>query len=349
MRENFEQNLNTYTETIKESLKDLSKEGKIKSEEIRTEVIEQASASTHTTPEAEATIYSIQKSKLEKLNKFKKFLGKTRSEDGGFVHPEQQPSLSKVSADKEGNFFITTASGALQKTTLGEIMTDYEWGIEYSFDPSVDIHDIRKYTLEKLKSELRDKLDTQIITSELANTRADTFKQNAYQKIAERSVVESEQQGVIAEKMVKNFLKKLAIDTNADFEIIEADAYQDVEQKIDFIVHRKTAGHVRGAKVEESETATDIGVQFTTAIGKTEHKEHQITQSKKRLTDVDDLVLVTMPAHDASFLYNMWKKQKTSGGPEKMWSTEIQESVFRGVMDKVLTKEEIDQFCTKHF
>ena len=66
----------------------------------------------------------------------------------------------------------------------------------------------------------------------------------------------SEQQGIIAEKMVKNFLKKLSMDTDADFEIIDADVYQDVEQKVDFIIHRKNKDKNKGAKVQESETVT---------------------------------------------------------------------------------------------
>jgi hypothetical protein len=347
MKESFGEHLRRYTETIAETNKDFSKEGKAAAEQARAAAVEETATQSHTTPEAEIEIYKIQKAKLDKLSRFKKFLEKTRSGQG-FIHPEMQQNMPVVSSDKEGNFILKDMSGKTQAITIGEILTDYEWGAQYAFDSSVNIHDIREYQLEKLKAELREKLDTQIIISETANTRGDTFKQNAYREIEKRMEGNLEQQGVIAEKMVKNFLKKLAIDTNADFEIIDADVYQDVEQKVDFIIHRTHVGRTRGAQVSESDSAEDIGIQFTTALGKQDQKEQQIAKSRKHLQGIDDLVLVTLPAHDASRLYTLWKKDKASGGPEKLWSSDIQETIFRGVMKNILTEEEIDAFCEAH-
>lgn len=148
---------------------------------------------------------------------------------------------------------------------------------------------------------------------------------------------------------MKGFLKKLSIDTDADFEIVDADVYQDVENKIDFIIHRKSRPHVRGANVVESDTKSDIGIQLTTALGKVPEKERQIKRSKKNLKEVDDLVLVVLPAYDASLLYKKWKENKAPGGPEKRWSKSTQERIFRGVMDSIFTQEEIDAFCKINF
>lgn len=357
MKFHFEKNLKKYTETIKEFGRDFTRDGKQLAAEKRTEITEDIASRAHTTPEAEQQIYDIQKSKLEKLNKFKKFLEKTRTE-GGFTHAVMNQESAKsvpVVSFYDGQFIAVSPDGKRLSVSLPEIMTDNEWGLQYTFDNTVDIHDIRKYYLQQLKGDLREKLDTQIIISETANTRSDMFKQGAYQAIGERMENGSEQGGVIAEKMVKNFLKKLAIETDADFEIVDADVHQDVEQKIDFIIHRKNNERNRGAKIEESDTAADItfqdiGIQFTMNTSKSEHKEKQISNAKKHLGDnIDDIVLVTLPIEQASNLYKKWNQNPVSGGPEKSWDIHTQEQIFRGVMDRVLSPEEINEFCERNF
>lgn len=346
MRESFEQNIREYTETINDSLLDLSKEGKKVSEVHKVQTVEYGAYNAGTSIEAEQEIYKIQKAKIEQLKKFKRFLQATRSGGSGFVHPEIRKDVPIISFREGSGFVVTDQTGVSQSITLGEIMTDYEWGLEYTFDSSVNIHDIRKYYFSKLKAGLSDKLDEQIIISELAYEDGDDLKKVAYRSIQDTET-DTEKQGVIAERMVKSFLKRLSIDTDADFEILDASVYQDVEQKIDFIIHRKSKPHERGVHVTES-SRVDVGIQFTTAFSKTDKKERQIRRSKRNLEEVDDLVLVAIPAYDASVLYRKWKEHKTSGGPHKRWGKTIQETIFRGVMDKVLTKEEIDRFCQNH-
>lgn len=340
MKLSFERNLMNYSSQINE------KKFKLEGKEA-----EQAAKENHTTKEAEIKIYNLQRQKLEKLKKFKKFLEQTRF-GNGFVHKVMNPELAKTIPTisfSDGKFECNSPDGKKKEISLSEIMTDGEWGLQYTFDESVNIHDIRKYYLEQLKSDLREKLDKQIIISETSNTYVDTLKQKAYKSIEERLGQESEQGGVIAEKMVKNFLKKLVIETNADFEIIDADVYQDVEQKVDFIIHKKDTLKNRGAQVEESETARDIGIQFTINTEKSEQKERQISSAKKHLRDMDDIVLVTLPVEQATNLYRQWNKQKQSGGPEKSWSNETKEKIFRGVMKDVFSEEEINEFCEKNF
>jgi hypothetical protein len=355
MRFNFEKNIKKYGELIKKASLDLTKEGRTVSDEQKKQITEQVAKDSFTHSEAEIEIFKVQKQKIDRLGKFKKLLEKTRGENGSFVHPEIKQGLPMVLKTDAG-YEVVSINKTRTSVTLGEVMTDHEWDIEYTFDASVDIHTIRNYYLEQLKSDLREKLDDQIITSETNFTRGDTAKQKAYQEIKKRMEQGSEQQGVIAEKMVKNFLKKIAIDAGSDFEILDADAFQDVESKADFIIRRKSLDKTKGAKVVESEsinhpTFENIGVQFTINNNqeKQQQKERQIEKSKRKLDNMEDLVLVTLPANDAGKLYHSWLKDKTPGGPEKAWKTETAESIFRGVLSKVLTQEEINRFCEKHF
>ncbi len=356
MREEFSENIQNYNEAIKTSFKDMSKEGKLRAEEIKNQLVEITSKNTHTTKEAELEIFNIQKQKQEKFRKFRKFLDITR---GCEKYDDSKRDLNKgkpvVSMTKEGVFTITEAGGQYKIVTMGEIMTDIEWGNEYTFDQTVNVHDVREYYLNKLKMELHGKLDSQIIESELSNTYVDTAKQDAYRKIKERNIEELslEKRGVIAEKMVSTFLEQISMDfDDADFTITKADVYQDVNQKIDFIIERKDKLH--GAKVEESDTETEvssktIGIQFTTAEGKIEDKENQIIKAKRNAKEVDDIVLVTIPMEEASYIYKKWAEKKDPGGPMKLWNNKTKSDVFRAVMKNVLTGEEIDKFCVTHF
>ncbi len=120
--------------------------------------------------------------------------------------------------------------------------------------------------------------------------------------------------------MVKTFLKKVAIDTGVDVEVLDADVYQDVEQKIDFIIRRRA--HRRLAHVEETHRE-DIGVQFTTRTDAEmfKHKGAQLSKARERAdSEVEDIVLVSVPFRDATAVYRTWEKTKSLGGPDHLWS-----------------------------
>lgn len=359
MRTGFEDNLRKYGQALKDSFKNLSGEGKKAAEETKQQLTSEAAQQFRTDIESEGAIYKIQKQKQERMNKFKRLLEKTRAADGSFVHPEIKKDLPVVIQLEDGSFVVDRPGAGQAKVTLGDIMTDHEWGIEYTFDHSVNIHTVRNYYLEQLKSDLGQDLDEQIIISETKSSQVLASKKEAYESIQKRLDTDDlEQRGVIAEKMVKNFLRKMTIDGHADFEIIDADVYQDVENKADFIIRRKNLDRTKGAKVIETEDEEvmlpifeDVGIQFTinTDTEKQEIKERQVARSKMHLENMQDLVLVTMPSYNAGKVYRRWNKTKTPGGPEKRWSNETKEAIFRGVLSKVLTSEEIDEFCKENF
>lgn len=153
MRESFEENIRNYQDAIQTSFDDLSKEGKEKSNKDKEEALEYGAYNAGTSIEAEREIYRIQKAKIEQLKKFKRFLQTTRGGEQGFIHPELKENkngLPCVSFDEEKGFIVTD-NGAIESITIGEIITDYEWGLEYTFDSSVNVHDIRKYYFSRLK------------------------------------------------------------------------------------------------------------------------------------------------------------------------------------------------------
>ncbi|MFH1171070.1 MAG: hypothetical protein V1778_00845 [bacterium] len=340
MREEFEQQLHQYNDTLRELLDPENTEDDARQieAELRREV-KAAARDSLTAPETQRKIVALQKEKLAVMDRL-------HEEFRHIEHPDEQretPAMARpVSAEGE-NLSMEADNGRLVSITAGELLTDGEWGVTYATDASVP-YDLRKrYAVESARQELRQLLDEQIILGEGESSATHAFKRETYQRIHERREAGDMPAGIIAEKMVRNYLKKLSIDSGVDFEILDSDVYQDVEQKIDFIIRRRA--HHRGVRVD---MGTQCGVQMTTATSEAllAHKQHQVERSKHRLRSadaVDDIVLVSIPLKDAAGIYARWRTQKAPGGPDKLWDDTTREAIFRGVLAGVFPAEEIEE------
>lgn len=261
----------------------------------------------------------------------------------GTEHERERRYDERLVQQENGRFVVRgEGRGPDVAVTKGELMTDMDWGLYYHLDPATVDRNVRKrYLIEDAKQELARLLDAQITTDEVASGYTSDGLRAAYTARAESSGLET---GFLAERMTKGFLRKLSYDIDgADFEVLEADAFQDVNSKMDFIIHRKK--HQRGVEVQKAEW---VGVQFTTNTSKetVAHKEHQLERVRQRLDPqegIKDVVLVQIPAHEVRQSYNAWQKDPQPGGPEKLWSQRTQETVFRGVMKDILAPAEINE------
>ncbi len=237
----------------------------------------------------------------------------------------------------------------------GQLMVAGLWGESYYLDESVP-YDIKKqYLVQKARYEISDLFDNQIALYEAnQNYNQNTGLDTAYQAVTERYEEGYEiPPGLAAEKMVESLLTKLAIDHDLPYQLKSVSVYEDVEYKIDFIIEpiHEDRGEV-GVGVAEPEDRPDIGIQFTTAESEltVEHKKRQITQAKSRLEregelKLKDLVLIVLPIHEVANVYREWQETKGNrrlpGGPDELWSDAVRETVFRGVLDKVFSEDEV--------
>ncbi|MBT3412829.1 MAG: hypothetical protein HOJ15_01890 [Candidatus Jacksonbacteria bacterium] len=245
--------------------------------------------------------------------------------------------------EKQGDEYVVDG----ESVSLGAIMTDGSWGIDYSFDAgSVPKVVRKKYLVEEARRRLQDLLDQQIIADEMDRG----YNAPTYDIIKQDKERRVEKPGLIAEKMVEIFLKKLTYDYGVDFDVETADVYQDVEQKLDFIIRRKSRARGVEVSAREGEEAERLGVQFT--IDQTQAKRtaklKQIDRTKNQFRrsgdhPVDDIVLVSVPLDGVKRIFDKWKRTQASGGPDELWDIKTKERIFRGVMEGVLTVEEIDQ------
>ena len=217
-----------------------------------------------TSAEVQQGIYAIQETKQRIFQQLK--IDIAALDDVG-NKPEKKPDEISVHYDEaQKKFFAQDNNGQDQEVTIGDIMCDGDWGISYYLDPITVPRNVRKrYLIERAKGELRDYLDTQIVFDETKSQFTDSKKFHAYQewqKAKDRGIYQS---GFFSEKLVRNFMNKLTYNHDLPFFIIAGDVFQDVNQKIDFIIHRKS--HHRGVDVETVDDAdpsldSDIGIKL---------------------------------------------------------------------------------------
>ncbi len=353
MRPRFRETLAHYSNLSKKEEATIDPQKKKKLGYVVDFAIEEAARKAHTEEETQREIYDIQKVKQRLMRHMHRELAKLDSDE----EHEMRGNGIRVYAENDEYFFIGP-NGTETLITLGEIMTDGEWGREYALDPKSVPKRIRKqYIVERTKRNLSRALDKQIALEEQENAQLDDKKRDTYRRILEETRYGVERTGLIAEKMVQNFLRKLTYDLGFDFEILSADVFQDVEQKVDFVIKRKRK--TRGVKVQPEASALAVGVQFTTQVNPEvlKSKRAQIRRVKDRLPftdeetyeeseedEVADIILVSIPLHDLRKIFLDWQRAGApSGGPDKLWDLSTKHQIFKSTLRGIFTPAEIDE------
>lgn len=241
------------------------------------------------------------------------------------------------------------AVGNEEKVSMGNIIASRHWGINVALPETLDESGIgkklRKMALEKkIGDALCEKLNGELAEKLSEKTRReDLLKSEAYKKIAERSGKESKQLGVQAEHIITGVVEAISIDRqDLGISITPANAYQDVQNKIDFIIATKQKRRSVGVNKEDiTYEEKHIGVQFTINSSKAEHKADQINKAKERGVDVDDIIYLEIEKDTLRKAIEKWDgANKPISGPWKFLSKEIREITIKKLFDGILTEEQ---------
>lgn len=342
MRKSFESNIRQYNEIAKGELAGKNEEAP-EDDELQAALgweIKKNAANRETSQAAQAEIYRLQ---LAKQDIFKKL----KADISALDNPEMEPRLegSKKVSFENGSYFAAEENDRTP-VTLGEILTDGDWGIKYALDRSVPRETRKKYLVEAAKRDIRSLLNRQIYVDEIASQKTGPGVKGAYaRKFEEEEVLGELRPGILAEKMVDGLLKKMSFSQGADFEIIESDVHLDVVKKIDFIIRRKK--HYRGVDVE-AESRQGKGIQFTISQNKERlaEKERQRARANAMLKPEDrleEIVLVSVPIRHIQDVYARWKAHPAAGGPEKLWDIETKKEIFTNLLSGMLQSREIEE------
>lgn len=343
MRERFAESLNEYNDLAKASVEAKRPFDRQAIDEELQRVEVYYAGKEHVEPEDEQTVFQYQQGKQEVMRHLHEQFQKL---DAGETL-ETEPGAWNVRQQGEGKF-IALSGGRQIEVTLGQLLTDAEWGMAYDLnDVSIGRSVQKRYILEQAKQKLQDLLDQQIITVERHRGTTHLNLHRAYEHVAEDREATQMQMGIIAERMVRTYLQQLAWDyPDLGFSVERADVQQDVENKIDFIIHRRS--HARGVNVEAVDGPKDAGIQFTTRqdVEGLNHKQEQLARAMKYTRDVDDLVLVSLPMERFVGAYTAWRSKQTPGGPERYWNQQTKDEIFENVMKGFLTAEEVERELT---
>jgi hypothetical protein len=145
--------------------------------------------------------------------------------------------------------------------------------------------------------------------------------------------------------MMQGIAEMISLDRpDLHIDIRPANAYQDVEEKIDFIISTKSKN--RGVGIEATEDQYEeksFGIQFTVNKSATAHKLDQIEKAKKRTTDMDDILLVSIDQTMVrTALINWQKAGRKIHGPWNYMPSESKKKVIETLFGGVLKPEEIE-------
>ncbi|MFA5030508.1 MAG: hypothetical protein WC495_02900 [Patescibacteria group bacterium] len=342
MRKGFEQELRAYNTSIK-SYDDVEKLQEGRLSDSMEALLKKTAIAEDTPRQTQREIFSVQIEKQEIMREL-------QDEITGLDDPEytsKRKTGTRLLVEDGDGFFVKRKGELHERVSLGDLMTDADYGINYYLDESMPRNIRKRYLIESAKSRLRARANKQIIANESSSRYTDKTKAEAFEKIGKEKKDETEVHfGLIAEKMVRNFLTKLTWDfPELSFDIEPVDIDRDMREKIDFIVHVRSRH--RGVKVDVPEDH-NTGIQFTinTTPENLEHKHEQIEHAE-RAPNIDEVVLVSLPASEFTSAYNEWNAYKTSGGPDRYWDVSTKEIIFRNVLAGVLPKEEIESSWQK--
>lgn len=161
--------------------------------------------------ESDPRVHFLQEKKQEIMKQLKEDLRKLDDPEHTW---EKQEGERKVEF-RDGKYIVEIA-GKEFGATVGELLTDHVWGVDYFFDPETVPRNTRKeYIIEKAKYELGRLLDEQITVQETEHSELHYHRKKALEIRLETR--DQKNAGKQAEKMVENFFRKIEIDFGAEF------------------------------------------------------------------------------------------------------------------------------------
>lgn len=350
MLERFRGTLNTFNDLIKEDLtldEDQIDERKSVANRIAAAMQTEARKS-RTSTGVQYEVFGIQEQKQELMQTLRAELRKI---DEVKPKPERAPLGARHIIQRDSVLYWQRADGSEVAVTLGDILTDLAWNTVYHLDPVSIPRTIRKkFLIEQTRQKVEKLLDMQILTEESVSGHNAPLLREAYERSKAGKVNYEIPFGVLAERILVQLVKKWIIDGEIPFSVRPTDAFQDITQKIDFVIVRKEDQHARGVQIKKTHNLQAKAIQFTlqTDPDALRHKQEQIDRSKQHLRrsdKIDDLLLVTARSQPLRDAYNKWRDLgKPPGGPANVLTEDVQRYIFDKLMDGLLDQEESDSY-----
>ncbi len=296
----------------------------------------------------------IKKQKIESLH-----LSLQNLDNGEPVDEFREETRKILSFDEDADQYFVEENGQKKYLGVGDITSDYAWGIKYV--PAGDMIEpaYRKIAKKILINETRRNLENiynyelitrhpqSTISINQAQTHIESYQQIANKKEASEKEVFSIM-GILSEVVVRELISRVSLNKNLPFITSRASSLEDAVYKYDFKIRAYNKN--RGVDVDSSEPPKGkplkVGFQLKThfkdlgtviTIGK---------YAKGKKEGVDEVLLLTITTDEFSKSIKRWLKAgKPSGGPEQFLSRDFKIELLKAVTKDLveISAEEIEK------
>lgn len=247
--------------------------------------------------------------------------------------------------DDESQQYFIEKNGARKNLGIGDIVSDYAWGIKYVPDGEMIEPAYRTIAKRILANEARRELE-EIRDEELQSMGlADSRFKISLQKLKElRHEISFQFVGGLAEIEVRELLTRLSLNMGLNFVVLRADAQEDTRDKYDFKIRVKR--RVRGIEVEPKNIKS-IGFQLKTKFDQKSTETIKYAPGHKRL--VEEVIKLTVPSKKIKETIRRWVEAGSPpGGPEQFLSRDLQVGILKAVTNGLveISADEIDKIFT---
>ncbi len=254
--------------------------------------------------------------------------------------------------ENEQQYFVEE-NDARKNLSIGDIMSDYAWGIKYVPDGEMIEPTYRTLAKKILTNETRRDIETiynrELITAGLGSGGGSSLfplqKMMSKVKTTEKERIKTDilfpSSGIIAEISLRELLSRVALSQNLDFIVSRATAEEDAKYKYDFKIRVKR--HVRGVAIK-TKNIKSIGFQLKTDVKWKSVYAGKYSKGKKVL--VDEVLKLHVPGKEFVDTTKKWlEKGQPSGGPEQFLSRDLKIEILKAVTSGLteISDEEIAQ------
>lgn len=285
----------------------------------------------------------LQELKDQKTKRMERLHEAIKNLDNGEPAAEFKNETRKVIYydEKNGQYYLSE-SGQIEYFGIGDIMSDYAWGIRYVPDGEMIEPAYRTIAKRILANETRRDLekihDRELQVMGLADSRYNISLEKLEQL---EQAVSPDIIGALAEIEIREFLTRLSLNKNLNFLVLRADAQEDTRDKYDFKI--KVKRRVRGINVEP-QNIQSVGFQLKTKYDQKTTQTMRYAKGHKRL--VEEVIKLTVPSKKIKETVTRWLEAgKPSGGPEKFLSRDLKISILKKSTKELvrISDKEIDK------
>lgn len=274
-------------------------------------------------------------------------------DEGAPVKEFKDETRRIVYFDEENLQYFVEEGGTRKNIGIGDIVSDYAWGIKYVPDGEMTEPAYRTIAKRILVNEARRDLEI-IHNKELITLRPyrGSTSMFSYMWPRLRDVFKKENKGTIRllednlgwiiEVAVREFLSRIILNNNLDLVVSRSTAEEDADFKYDFKIRVKR--RLRGIDVQNQDVSS-VGFQLKSEL-KRKGVEVNSRQKKRSVQTVDEILTLKVPSKEFEEALKKWfELGEPSGGPEQFLSKELKVAILRAVTEKLtdISQEVLDK------